>query len=686
MKNLNQRRETRRQMVIDNYHGTQVADPYRWLEDDTDPEVQQWMDEQNADFDQYIKSHDIREEINSRLTELWHYEKAGVPHFSNGFYYTWRNNGLQNQNVLYRSPNLTDMGELIFDPNTLSTDGTVAVMASSFSPKGNYLAYSLSTSGSDWQVINMLDLNTKLECPDILRHLKFSNISWLPDESGFFYTRYPDPKAELAVMSGKALNAMVYLHIIGQPQDQDRLIYKDDEHPEWRFSISTHEDKKWAFLEINPGTTLPLNKLFFRPLTNLDASWLPIAPDFVEGGYNVIGVINDTAYIKTQRDAPLGKILSVELSESGCSNLKAVIPETEDILKYATLANNQLLTTYLNHATERVKIHDTNGTFLREIELPSVGTVTEISAKNSSSECFLQFSSFLYPSTVLRYDFESDSASTIFMPKIDFQFDDYETKQVFCTSKDGTQVPLFITHRKGLTLDGNNPTVLYGYGGFNISVTPSFSIPNLIWIEKGGVYVSACLRGGSEYGEKWHRSGMLESKQKVFDDFIAAGEYLIKEKYTKSSKLGIVGRSNGGLLTGASLTQRPDLFGAVVVWVPVLDMLRYQNFTVGRYWVGEYGSSENPEQFKFLYKYSPLHNIKMHTVYPPTLIMTADTDDRVVPSQARKFAATLQRADAGENPILIRIEKAAGHGAGKPVGKLITEAADMYTFFMANLC
>jgi len=686
MSNLKQRRTTRRELVVDNYHGTQVADPYRWLEDDTAPEVQQWMQEQNSDFEDYIQGHNTRQHLTSRLTELWHYEKAGVPHFSGGFYYTWRNNGLQNQNVLYRSPNFSEVGELIFDPNMLSEDGTVAVMTSAFSPGGNYLAYSLSSSGSDWQTIKVLDLNTKQECADLLQHLKFSAISWLPDESGFFYTRYPAPKAELAVMAGKALNAMVYLHILGQPQQEDKLICKDDEHPEWVFSLSTYEDKKWAFLRVNPGTTLPINKLFFRPLTNLDAPWLPIAADFVAGGYDVIGVVDDVAYIKTQNDAPMGKILSVKLSESGCTNLQTVIPEMDEILKYATLANNQLLTSYLHHATERIKLYSLDGTFVREIELPSVGTITDISAKNSRNECFLQFSSFLYPSTVLRYDFATGQTSTIFTPKIDFQFNDYETKQVFCTSKDGTQVPLFITHRKGLKLDGNNPTVLYGYGGFNISTTPNFSISNLVWIEKGGVYVTACLRGGSEYGEKGHRAGMLESKQNVFDDFISAGEYLIREKYTSSSKLGICGRSNGGLLTGACLTQRPDLFGAVIVWVPVLDMLRFHHFTSGRYWVGEYGCAENPEQFGFMYKYSPLHNVKMNTVYPPTLIMTADTDDRVVPSQARKFAATLQAADGGENPILIRIEKAAGHGAGKPVGKLITEAADMYTFFMGNLC
>jgi len=685
MAELKPRHITRRELVVDNYHGNQVADPYRWLEDDNAPEVQQWMDKQNEDFESYISSHPIREKLKTRFKELWHYEKSGTPHFCKGFYYTWRNDGLQNQSILYRSPNLDDIGEMVLDPNLLSTDGTVAVMTRSFSPDGNYLAYGLSSSGSDWQIIKVLDLNTKQDLSDSLQYLRFSHIAWLPDESGFLYTRFPAPETS-AVLQTNAKNAMVCLHLLGQDQSQDKLIHKDTNHPEWDFSAYTDEDKKWVFLRVGEGSTLPRNQLYFKPMANLDSPWLPIATDFIDGGYRVIGVVEDTAYMYTQYEAPFGKVVSIKLSEAGATNWQTVIPNKDnEMLDHVFLANNQLLTCTLNHATHNIKLHSLKGEFLRNIELPSVGSVVSISAANSWTECFIQFSSYLYPDTVLRYDFNTQQASTWFSPKIDFPFEDYVTTQKFCTSKDGTKVPLFITHRKDIKLDGSNPTVLYGYGGFNISITPGFSIPNLAWIESGGIFVSACLRGGDEYGEAWHRAGMLESKQNVFDDFIAAGEYLIEEKYTTNGKLGIVGRSNGGLLTGACLTQRPDLFGAVAVCVPVLDMLRYHHFTCGRYWIGEYGCADDPEQFAFLYKYSPLHNVKMNTVYPPTLVMTADTDDRVVPSQARKFAATLQAADGGENPILIRIEKSAGHGQGKPISKVIDEYADMYAFFGANL-
>ena len=514
--------------------------------------------------------------------------------------------------------------------------------------------------------------------------MKFSTISWLPDESGFFYNRYPQPK-EQSVLAGKAQNSMVCLHILGQDQSQDKIIYKDAKHPNWEFRVSTDEEKKWLFLYVGAGSTLRRNQLYFKPLAKMDSPWLPIASDFIDGGYNVIGVINDIVYISTQHNAAFGKVISLRLSETGASGLQTIIREQKDMLKYVTLANNQLLISYLYHATEYIKLYDLDGTYLREIGLPAPGTVSGISAKNNSNECFIQFSSFLHPNTILRYDFETNEVSTWFTPQIDFPFQDYETRQTFYTSKDGTKIPMFITHRKGLKRDGKNPTILYGYGGFSVNVMPSFSLSNLVWLEKGGIYATACLRGGAEYGEDWHRAGMLENKQNVFDDFIAAGEYLIGAKYTGKDKLGIVGGSNGGLLTGACLTQRPELFSAVVVKVPVLDMLRYHHFTSGRYWIGEYGCSEDPEQFAFLYKYSPLHNVKINTVYPPTLIMTADTDDRVVPSQARKFAATLQAADGGENPILIRIEKSAGHGAGKPISKVIAEQTDLYTFFCVNL-
>lgn len=681
-KNLKPRRVTRRELVIDNFHGTPVADPYRWLEDDIAPEVKKWTDEQNSDFDAYISGFDFRAQIKDRLTALWHYEKAGTPQYVEGKYYTWRNNGLQNQNVLYVSSNLDDIGEVVLDPNGLSDDGTVAVINRSFSPTGRFMAYSLSKSGSDWQTIHIMDLETKKDLPDILHHMKFSGMTWLADESGFFYSRFPDPKAD-DVLKAQARNSMLCLHILGKDQTEDRLIHNDPQNPNHNFRLQADEDKKWAFLYASSGTLFQ-NTLHFRPLADLDAPWLPIADNFDEG-FSVVGVDNDIAYLFTRKDAPNGCIMSVKLSAAGASDWKTVIADQGEVLNFSVMANNHFICNFLHHATSCLKVYNLDGEFVREIKLPAPGTVTMVSAQQRRKEFFIGFSSYLYPATILRGDFDTEGLTTWFASKIDFAFDDYETIQVFYPSKDGTKVPMFITRRKGIKLDGSNPTLLYGYGGYSINMTPGFSASTLAMLERGGIYCVACLRGGNEYGETWHRAGMLESKQNTFDDFIAAGEYLIHEKYTTSKGLAIMGGSNGGLLTGACLTQRPDLFGAVFVRVPVLDMLRFHLFTAGRYWTGEYGCADDPEQFKFLYAYSPLHNVKMNAVYPPTLIMTADTDDRVVPMQARKFAATLQAADGGENPIFIRIEKAAGHGMGKPISKLIDESADLYTFMFANL-
>jgi len=673
---------TRRALVVDDYHGVKVADPYRWLEDDTSLEVQQWIDEQNECFQRHISGNPKRQDLKDRLTQLWHYSRCSVPEYVEGLYYAWRNNGLQNQSVLYRMTGLDDEGGIVFDPNLLSEDGTIAVESWDFSPKGNYLAYSLSSSGSDWQTIKVLNPHTGEILPDELHHVKFSDKTWLPDEIGFYYSRYPAP-GEDTVLKYEARNSLVYLHMLGQEQAEDMLIHKDPEHPDWDFRFSTDENKKWAFMSAH-YSTLFKNRLHFKLLAKMDSPWLPIAEDFEEG-YQVIGVIEDTAYISTQKDAPFGKVMSLKLSESGASDMQTVIPDRGETLEYVYLASNHLICFYLRHATNRVMVFKPDGELLREVMLPAPGSVSDVSAKQDREEFFLQFTSMLYPASVLRCDLSEENPGVWFSPKIDFPLNDYETIQVFYPSKDGAQVPLFVTHRKGLQRNGSNPVLLYGYGGFNISMTPSFSVQILTWLENGGVWAEACLRGGGEYGEAWHKAGMLENKQNVFDDFIAAAEFLINGKYTSKEKLGIMGGSNGGLLTGACLTQRPDLYGSVVVTRPVLDMLRYHLFTAGRYWTGEYGCSDDPEQFRFLYKYSPLHNVKMNTAYPSTLIMTADTDDRVVPGQARKFAATLQAADAGENPIFVRIEKSAGHGHGMPVGKLIEEKADLLTFLLASL-
>jgi len=682
MKALPQRRVTRRELVTQDYHGTIVADPYHWLNDDTSEEVKQWMDEQNGDFKQYISSYDVRDTFKDRLTNLWNYERSSVPQKAGNYYYTWRNNGLQNQNVLYRASNPTDIGEVVIDPNTFSEDGTVAVKSTTYSESGRYLAYGLSSKGSDWQTMHILDLEIMQKLPDVLHHIKYTTPCWLPDDSGFFYSGFNAPKSA-EVLEADAKNMMVKLHILGQDQSKDKIIHKDDAQPEWNFGLSSDEDKKWIFLDIWYGT-LRKNQLYYKPIKDLDAPWITLSDNFDEC-WDVVGVVNDTVYIETQQSAPFGKIVSAKLSESGASNWNTIIPESGEMLEYVTLVNNQIMCVTLHHATHRVMLYSLDGIFDREIHLPTSGTLSNYYAKQRDTEIYLQFGSVLYPNVVLKYDFETDKMVTVFACKLDFKFDEYETIQEFCTSKDGTKIPMFITKRKDIVKDSSNPTYLYGYGGFNISITPSFSVPKLAWLDSGGIYVEACLRGGSEYGEAWHRAGMLESKQNVFDDFIASAEYLISEGYTSKDKIGIHGGSNGGLLTGACMTQRPELFGAVAVSVPVADMLNYHRFTIGRYWIGEYGSADNPEQFPFMYAYSPLHNVKMNTVYPPTLILTADTDDRVVPSQARKFAATLQAADGGSNPIFIRIEKSAGHGAGKPISKIIDERADLLTFLYVNL-
>ena len=682
MQKLPNRPATRRERVIDDYHGVKVADPYRWLEDDTAADVKEWIKEQDELFEGYIGGIPERRDFAGRVAGLVNYARASAPRHVEGAYYAWRNDGLQNQSVLYRSESLLEVGEILLDPNLLSEDGTVSVGSHAFSPKGNYLAYSLSESGSDWQTVYVLDVKARKNLPDALRHVKFSELSWLPDESGFFYTRYPAQDVE-TVLQAEALNSMACLHLLGQSQDDDRLIHSDPAHPEWDHHVYADEGEKWVFMTTE-YSTLFKNRLYFKRLDNPDAPWNAISDDFEEG-YNVLGTIGDAAYIFTKKDAPFGKIISMELSDGGASGEKTVVPDCGAELESYSIVNNHIVCAYLEHAVSKVKVFEPGGAFVREIELPAPGSVYEISGERRREEFFVRFASYLYPTTVLRCDFSGAKPSVWHAPKIDFDLGAFETKQVFYASKDGTKVPMFITCKKGLELNGENPTLLYGYGGFEAPATPSFDPTILAWLEKGGVYAEACLRGGAEYGEAWHRAGMLESKQNVFDDFIAAAEHLIEAKYASRGRLGILGHSNGGLLTGACLVQRPDLFGAVAVGVPVLDMLRYHLFTAGRYWTGEYGCSDDAEQFAFLYAYSPLHNVKTNRAYPPTLIMTADTDDRVVPGQARKFAATLQAADAGDSPIVVRIEKSAGHGGGKPVSKTIEEQADLFAFLWENL-
>jgi prolyl oligopeptidase len=682
MSELKKRPITKRELVIDDYHGTPVADPYRWLEDDTSPEVKEWITEQNEHFQEYMKAKDIKADFKKRLTGLFNYPRCSVPRYVEGKYFAWRNNGLQNHSVLYRLKSLDDFGEVILDPNLLSDDGSVSIEQTSISPKGNYLAYSLSKSGSDWTTIHLLDLRTLQPLPDMLQYTQRTSCAWVPDESGFYYRRYPEQ--DLAnVLDVVTNNSMVCFHALGTQQSADKLIHSEPDHPNQELYVYTVDKEKWLLLMILEEAMIK-NKLFYKPTDKPDTDWLPIIADF-DDHYDVIDIVDSRAYIITKKDAEFNQVLSVKLTEKGTEDWQTIVPDNGESLEFAVTANKHLLCAYLKDAIHKVLVFDLNGVFVKELPLPAPGSVVELTGDPDRDEFFLSFSSFLYPKVCYRYDFANEKPTVWYAGQVDFAFDEYETKQVFCTSKDGTKVLIFITHKKGIAMDNSHPVLMNGYGGFKASMTPYFSASILAWLEKGGIYVSTCLRGGDEYGEAWHKGGMLENKQNVFDDFIAAGEYMIREGYTTNKKLGIQGFSNGGLLTAACLTQRPDLFGAVIVGMPVIDMLRYHLFTAGRYWTGEYGCAENPEQFPFMYKYSPLHNVKMNTAYPPTLILTADTDDRVVPGQARKFAATLQSADAGDNPIILRIEISSGHGAGISLNKYIDMDADKYTFLFVNL-
>lgn len=660
--------------IIENYHGTMVADPYRWLEDPESEETIEWVNAQNDLTAKYLADSQ-KERIKERLTKLWNYPKYGVPNKEGGRYFYSKNDGLQNQSVLYMQESLDAAPKVVIDPNTLSEDGTVALTNQSVSKNGKLIAYGTSASGSDWQEIRIRDIDTGKDFDDVLKRCKFSSIAWHPDNSGFFYNRFPD---EGSVPKEDETNYnRVYWHKVGTPQSKDVFVYGRQDAKEFGFSPIITEDGNYLLLYVWHGTD-PRNGVYFRETKSKSAFTQLIEPGIAK--FSPIGNIGSVFYFETDSVAPRGRIVSLDVKALPQA-LKEVIPEAKDPISFSTIANRSLVIGYMQDAKHVLKIYESSGAFLRDIPTPVPGSIFGLSGKWDDPEMFFGFTSFLYPSTVYRYDLNTSSATELYPPAVDFDPTKYETKQVFFKSKDGTRVPLFITHKKGLRTDGSNPTLMYGYGGFNQSMTPSFSISRTLWLESGGVFVLVNLRGGDEYGEEWHRAGMLEKKQNVFDDFIAAGEWLIENHYTSSEKLAIIGGSNGGLLVAACMIQKPNLFGAVVCQVPVIDMLRYHKFTVGRYWIPEYGNAEsNPDHFKFLYAYSPLHNVKQGESCPPTLITSADTDDRVVPAHAKKFAAALQAADSGKNPILLRVEMKAGHGGGKPTTKVIEELSDIYGF------
>jgi prolyl oligopeptidase len=676
----------RKSDVVDDYHGTRVPDPYRWLEDPDSPESRAWIEAQNGLTAAYLAEIPARATIRQRLTQLWNYPKYGAPFRKAGRYFFLKNDGLQNQSVLYKQASLEATPETLLDPNILSEDGTVALSTLAVADNGRLLAYGTAASGSDWEEFRVRDVVTARDLSDHLKWIKFSGASWTKDGAGFFYSRYPEP-------TDKALTDVnrfqrLYYHRLGTDQAQDVLVYERPDQPDWGMNAEVTDDGRYAVLTVWLGTDRR-NRVYYRDLKDprhprITGEVVRLLDDF-DASYAFVGNDGPVFYFLTDLDAPRKRVIAIDTRHPERGRWRELIPQGQDVLEGVQIIHDTFVANYMHDASSRLRLFALDGRMLKDLELPTLGSIGSISGERKDDEMFYAFTSFLYPTTIFRYAFKSGATSVFKAPTIDFDPSRYETKQVFYTSKDGTRVPMFITYKKGLTLDGSNPTYLYGYGGFNISLTPSFSVAMLVWLEMGGVYAVPNLRGGGEYGEEWHQGGMHEKKQNVFDDFIAAAEYLIAQRYTSPAKLAIAGGSNGGLLVGAAMTQRPELFGAALPAVGVMDMLRFHKFTIGWAWVTDYGSADSAAQFPYLYKYSPLHNIRAGTRYPATLVTTADHDDRVVPGHSFKFTATLQAAQAGPQPVLIEIETKAGHGAGKPTSKVIEEQADRIAFLVRNL-
>ncbi|MEZ6040867.1 MAG: prolyl oligopeptidase family serine peptidase [Planctomycetaceae bacterium] len=676
--------ETKTVDQIDDYHGTKVADPYRWLENDvrSSDEVAAWVEAQNKVTFDFLKAIPERDAIEKRMTELWNYEKISAPFKRGGRYYFTRNDGLQNQSVLWMQQTLDDTPSVLIDPNTWSDDGTIALSGMAFSDDGRFLAYGIQDAGSDWNTWRVMEIETKKVLDDELKWVKFSGADWTPDSRGFFYARYPKPEEDAAFQSLN-MNMKVYYHRVGTQQSSDVLVYERPDHPEWGFQNAVSEDGRYLILTIWVGTD-DRYRIVVKDLTEPYGLPYELIDNF-ENEYSFVGNDDHVLYFQTNVEAANKRVIAIDLKRPQRENWKEVIPETENALSSTGIVGNMFVCEYLKDAKTQIRLHTMDGKFVREVEFPGIGSARGFGGRRGDTETFYSFSSFALPPSTYRYNMITGESELLRRADVKFNPDDYETKQVFYTSKDGTRVPMFICHRKGLTLDGSHPALLYGYGGFNISLTPGFSVSRLAWMEMGGVFALANLRGGGEYGEKWHKAGTKLNKQNVFDDFIAAAEYLIAEKYTSPKKLAIQGGSNGGLLVGACMAQRPDLYGACLPAVGVMDMLRFHKFTAGRFWVDDYGSADDPEEFKALLDYSPYQNLKGGVQYPATLVTTADTDDRVVPGHSFKFAAKLQASQSGRSPVLIRIETRAGHGAGKPTAKIIEEAADQWAFLVKTL-
>ena len=679
---------TRKGAVVDDHHGTRVADPYRWLEDVDSPETRSWVEAQNRVTFAYLEQIPERERIRRRLTELWDYPKYGPPFKKGGRYFFFKNSGLQNQSVLYTQGALTAEPEVLLDPNTLSADGTVALSILALSEDGRVMVYGTSASGSDWQEFRVRDVATRQDRADHLRWIKFSSAAWTHDGAGFFYSRYPEPKSGTDPLLEANHDQKVYYHRLGTDQSADRLIYERPDHPDWGFSVEVSADGRYAVYSVWLGTDRR-NRIYYQDLGDpkhprVDAPVVRLLDAF-DAAYGFVGSDGPVFYFQTDHSAPRGRILAVDTRRPDPAAWREVVPQSADVIEGSQIIHNTFVARYLHDAYSQLKLFALDGKPLGDVALPTLGSIAQVTGERGDDEMFYAFTSFLYPTTIFRHDFATGQSSVFKAPEMAFDPAPYETVQVFYRSKDGTRVPMFLTYKKGLRRDGMNPTYLYGYGGFNVNLTPGFSIGVVGWLEMGGVYAQPILRGGAEYGEEWHQAGMLDRKQNVFDDFIAAAEYLIAEQYTSPAKLAIGGGSNGGLLIGAVVNQRPELFGAALPAVGVMDMLRFHKFTIGWAWVTEYGSADSVSQFPFLYRYSPLHNLKPGTRYPATLVTTADHDDRVVPGHSFKYAAALQAAQAGPAPVLIRIETKAGHGAGKPTAKIIEEQTDRWAFIVHAL-
>lgn len=673
--------ETRTVDQVDVLHGVEVADPYRWLEDLDADETAEWVAAQNELTFGWLEEVEARDDIRQRLTELWNYAKYGIPFEKGGRYFYKRNDGLQNQSVLYVTESLDAEPRVLLDPNQLSEDGTVAMSTYSISDDGKLMAYALSDAGSDWIEFHVRNVDTGEDLDDHLKWVKFSGASWDRKGEGFYYSRYDEPQGDRLEEVNRF--PKLYYHRIGTPQSEDRLIYHRPDQPDWGFGGYVTEDGRYLIISISKGTERA-NRISYIDLDAEAQTPVDLLTEF-DALYSFVGNDGPVFWFFTNYEAPLGRLIAIDTRNPDREFWVEVIPESEDTLRGVSLVGDFFIGSYLHDAHARIEVFDLAGSPLRDVALPGLGSASGFGGDRSDTETFYAFTSFSVPTTIYRYDLTTGRSTVFRKPEVDFDPDAYVTRQVFYRSKDGTRVPMFITHKRGLALDGDNPTLLYAYGGFNIPLTPSFSISRLVWMEMGGVYAIANVRGGGEYGKAWHDAGKLHNKQNTFDDLIAAGEWLIANDYTRSEKLAILGGSNGGMVVGACITQRPDLFGAAIPVVGVMDMLRFHKFTIGWAWVSDFGSPDDPDDFEVIYAYSPLHNIEPGTCYPAVFAMTADHDDRVVPSHSFKFISAMQAAQACANPILIRIETKAGHGAGKPTSKRIDEAADMWAFLVRAL-